>query len=133
MHARTFIYACMCYVYVNVKISKSLFIFYDFAYWNCIKVFSCGNLFNRFLNSIRWSSICWICFTIYGFRKVCTFFFLDANVCKYTFILPYPTVSGVIFNISWIIFNIIYQDFALHQQKATYFSLFVNVDHCKWQ
>ena len=67
--------------------------------------------------------ICRNCFTQSGFRKICTFFFFffffDIEDFQYTFILPHTTVCQVIFNISWIIFNNIYETFTLYQREQS--------------
>ena len=51
---------------------------------------------------------------------------------KYTFIFPRTTVSRVMLNISQVVFNNIYETFALHQRTKC-FNLFVHVNHYKCQ
>lgn len=73
------------------------------------------------------------CCIRFACRKACTFFFIDIDDFKYTFILPNTTVSKVIFNNSWVILNYIYETFALYEQTAKRFSLFVNINYYKYQ
>ena len=47
------------------------------------------------------------------------FFFFYIEDFQYTFFLPHTTVFQVIFNISWIIFNNIYETFTLYQREQS--------------